>query len=121
MICGRIAALVAWVPASLLARRFLLWLCGGEGTAGDKQPSVVSTTQGRGGREIRSATDSVRCGETGCGFRSQRESAELGIFISFRFLTSYFTPRLMEEVGSSAGSELPFHSGLLVLCNQVGV
>lgn len=34
LICG-IAALVAWEPASLLARRFLLWLHGGEGTAGD--------------------------------------------------------------------------------------
>ena len=29
LICGRIAALVAWEPASLLARRFLLWLRGG--------------------------------------------------------------------------------------------
>lgn len=36
LICGRIAALVAWEPASLLARWFLLRLHGGEGTAGDE-------------------------------------------------------------------------------------
>lgn len=36
LICGRVAALVAWEPASLLAPRFLLWLHGGGGPAGDQ-------------------------------------------------------------------------------------
>lgn len=66
---------------------------------GDKRLSVVLTTRGeRRERNLKHQRQRTLRGSK-LWVSCTRESAELGMFISFGFLTSYLTPQLMEEVG----------------------